>query len=613
MTHSPRDKGTVLLMTLMVVATLTSLSLCALLYTSSVAKNVERSNNYRRCLDLGDGAIDYGFAFWRETCRMKSNITRPGADFANIPLPTATMFNRVTNFQAQRTPNASTTALVTLANYNLVAVDPQYLPVDQSVAPPMGIGMSIGTRSTYYKMSADVSLPTRGNPMLVKMRRIFEKQIVAPWNYAIFYIDDLELHPGPDFVVTGPVHSNGKVYTGHASLTFASKLTYGDDWSIGFKPGDGSHPETPTTPHWPSNQPPTREQGQQPYGLDSTRIFSTTDTSANNDSYREIVEQKSGTGTDPFTDLTDPSNPRQARYYDQADIKILFSSTGTMTVRDGSDTLLTSTSTGNAKKIYDLVNSAVITGTSIQDNREAAQVKLTNLDISKFYAAFKTGGTMATVPFDGVIYISDARAASAPANERRAIRLINGAFVPQGGLTIASDNAIYIQGDYNTGASGTSIPPSNKTGSANDPTQPTVAGYNREPCAVIADAVMILSNNWKDSLSTSDVSLRLATNTTINTAIISGIVPSGISNNNYSGGAENFPRLLETWGSDNTFTYYGSMIELYKSKYHTGVWGKNNVYDPPERNWYFDTKFYVNPPPGTLDIVLYKKGRWFIE
>jgi hypothetical protein len=377
-------------------------------------------------------------------------------------------------------------------------------------------------------------------------------------------------------------------------------------------PGDTLHPETPTSPNWPSNQPPTREQGQQPYGLDASRIFSTTDASLNNDSYREIVEQKSGTGADPFTDLTDPSNPRKARYYDQADLKILFNTSGTMSVRDGSDSILTSSSTGNSKKLYDLVTSAVATGTSFQDNREAAQVKVTNVDVSKFYDAFKTGGTLATIPFNGVVYISDARAGTAPVNERRAIRLLNGSRIPQGGLTVASDNAIYIQGDYNTGGTGNAVP-SNKIGASNDPTQPTVASYNREPCAVIADAVMILSNNWKDSLSTSDVSARLATNTTINTAIVSGIVPSGTSNGNYSGGAENFPRLLEAWGSDNTFTYYGSMVELYKSKYHTGVWGKNNVYDPPVRNWFFDTKFYINPPPGTLDLVLYKKGRWFIE
>ena len=94
-------------------------------------------------------------------------------------------------------------------------------------------------------------------------------------------------------------------------------------------------------------------------------------------------------------------------------------------------------------------------------------------------------------------------------------------------------------------------------------------GYIRQPCAVIADAVNILSNAWQDSHSSWDVSSRDAANTTVNTAILAGIVPS--ANNIYSGGAENFPRFLEDWGG-KTLTYYGSMVELYKSRQSIGTW-----------------------------------------
>jgi hypothetical protein len=191
--------------------------------------------------------------------------------------------------------------------------------------------------------------------------------------------------------------------------------------------------------------------------------------------------------------------------------------------------------------------------------------------------------------------------------------LKNGASIPPGGLTIASDNAVYIQGDYNTGSTAVSKPLSNALGVLNDPTKPTVAGYDRQSSAVVADAVMILSNAWDDTKAALAVGSRIATNTTVNAAIVSGIVSSGTVGTNYSGGAENFPRFMETWGNTTTFTYYGSMVELYKSKYNTGIWGKSNVYVPPQRNWYFDTNFYVSPPPGTLDLVLYKKGRWYLE
>src|SRR5207249_4570218 len=80
-------------------------------------------------------------------------------------------------------------------------------------------------------------------------------------------------------------------------------------------------------------------------------------------------------------------------------------------------------------------------------------------------------------------------------------------------------------------------------------------------------------------------SSRIAGNTTVNAAIISGIVPTAAAggDGSYSDGAENFPRFLENW-SNATLTYYGSMVELYQSAQSTGEWGKANVYSPP-RGW----------------------------
>jgi len=95
-------------------------------------------------------------------------------------------------------------------------------------------------------------------------------------------------------------------------------------------------------------------------------------------------------------------------------------------------------------------------------------------------------------------------------------------------------------------------------------------------------------------------------------AIIAGVVPTNVYNDGaYSGGAENFPRFLENWDK-KTLTYYGSMVELYKSQQSLGEWGKPNVYNPPTREWYFDTNFKTNPPPGTLTLYSYVKGRWFV-
>ncbi len=250
---------------------------------------------------------------------------------------------------------------------------------------------------------------------------------------------------------------------------------------------------------------------------------------------------------------------------------------------------------------------AITTNQTIQDNREAATIRLATLDVSKLVTSVSSGNPNYTSSsFTNIIYIYDS---SATSGARRAIRVKGGTKVPTSGLTIVSNNPIYIQGDFNTGGS----PPSDST-SQNDPTTPQVSGYTRAPCSVVGDAINLLSNVWNDANSSSGTSSRVATNTTFNTAILSGIVPTAPvgGDGSYSGGAENFPRFLEDW-SHAIVTYYGSMVELYKSQQSTGEWGKANVYVPPTRHWYFDSNFKVRPPPGSLMVYSYTKGQWALQ
>jgi hypothetical protein len=178
-------------------------------------------------------------------------------------------------------------------------------------------------------------------------------------------------------------------------------------------------------------------------------------------------------------------------------------------------------------------------------------------------------------------------------------------------MTIVSGNPIYVQGDYNTGSSNPTsagVPPATQPlSNTGTPTQPTVTGYSKQPAAIIADAVNILSNSWLDSKSGT---VPAASPTTVNAGIISGNVPTG--NGYYSGGVENFPRFLEDW-SGKAFTYYGSMIQLYQSKQSIGRWGAPNVYSPPDRAWYFDTSFVSAPPPGVLVSYNYRRSRWYTQ
>jgi hypothetical protein len=127
----------------------------------------------------------------------------------------------------------------------------------------------------------------------------------------------------------------------------------------------------------------------------------------------------------------------------------------------------------------------------------------------------------------------------------------------------------------------------------------------------MGDAVTILSSAWSDANNSGTaIGSRNAVNTTINAATLEGIVPSNGSH--YSGGVENFLRLLESW-SGQTLTYNGSIVVLFPSQYATGFWpGTGTVYNPPTRDWGFDVNFNNASllPPLTPKIKGTIRGSW---
>jgi hypothetical protein len=167
----------------------------------------------------------------------------------------------------------------------------------------------------------------------------------------------------------------------------------------------------------------------------------------------------------------------------------------------------------------------------------------------------------------------------------------------QGGFTVASENPVYVQGNYNSGSS--------------DPYW--TGGTNATPhaaAAIIADTVTVLSNNWNDANSLSNatnVNGRAGTTTYYRMAVAAGKnVPFpqpawGSKDFGTDGGLHNFLRYLENWGGQQLF-YNGSLVSMYYSEYNTGTFKCcTTVYSPPTRNFSFDTLFLnpVNLPPGT--------------
>jgi hypothetical protein len=210
---------------------------------------------------------------------------------------------------------------------------------------------------------------------------------------------------------------------------------------------------------------------------------------------------------------------------------------------------------------------------------------------------------------------------------RRALRLVNGTLgnLPPlaaahpssgtvcsggtgGGFTVASENPVYVQGDYNSS---------------------TTNGFNdafplcHVPASVGADAVSLLSNNWMPGAQSGYTSgdynsfaypdapacnnQRCATTTYYRVAFMGGKNNSfpqpawGANDSGTDGGTHNFLRYVEDWGNA-TLNYLGSMASFYISRQGTGIYKCcTTVYQPPTRDYTFDTDFQnINKlPPGT--------------
>ena len=163
----------------------------------------------------------------------------------------------------------------------------------------------------------------------------------------------------------------------------------------------------------------------------------------------------------------------------------------------------------------------------------------------------------------------------------------------KGGLTLASENPVYVLGDYNASAA--------DNGFVDD---------RHAAAAVIADAVTLLSNSWTDRVgwtSPTNPGGRSGTSTWYRVAIAGGKninfqQPTWAAAQDFGtdGGVHNFLRYIEAWGAP--LHYRGSLVSLYYSQYATGIFKCcTTVYSLPTRDYSFDVLF-LDPtqlPPGT--------------
>lgn len=402
------------------------------------------------------------------------------------------------------------------------------------------------------------------------------------FQFAIFYTIDLEMNPGPTMRITGKVHSNGDIYAAPVSgLTFEDKVS-----AVG-KIFHHRHPNDPTggskvTPVYEDLHLEKVSALTLPVGPDNSP-----------DSIRAILDPPPF-GEDPDSILS------KERFHNKADLIIRTTASGVQ--------LLSGAWNNFAAIRPDVTNGTVTsysfikTDASMNDLRETKPVVLTQVDVGALRNWINSPGKGAGINSlvksktgHGInsIYVDDQRTHS---SKITAVRVVNGRQLPEEGLTVATPLPVYVKGDFNApnlGSSDTS---------------------DTKPAALMGDAITILSDNWDDGNAGKSLKQRAAKNTTINAALLGGIVKTVKQGNTmyYSGGVENFPRFLEDWSGD-TLTYNGSMVVMFESRFATKFWNApGNYYNAPTRNWAFDVNF-LNPnrlPPMTPQFRKLVRGQW---
>lgn len=527
------------------------------------------------------------------------------------------------------------------------------------------------------------------------------------FQYAIFYHPDMEMHNGPAMVIGGNTHCNGRIYAFNSGqLTFNGQVTSVNGFQYSGIPDSraenrttssnkvtfGSGPSSLTTPK------------TLPGMLDTTNTLGNPNMSTNGAIAlvkRPVLGNHNGTnytmhGTDPATidpyapvaglDLNHPDQVNVRMYY-KADLRILVDNsripqfyTGEVTDANPNGTLIPPSITNVTSGVTNIIPNQTYTrlaGSITTTNRfsdfrwnydPVAQSNIaangitnvttidinvqnlidTNGNLRSELSTIQTtnlGGILITnttpIPnFKGVVYASNVDGSS---TNKQGVVVRNGENLPNTGLTVVTDNPLYLVGDYNTGGTGNSVMTQNTSSRRNNKdstfnlNNSTAPGYTRKPASLMADAVSIVSRRYyyNNTMMNPDLDDRDTQATTVNTAILSGYVASGINTNNptqnfLSGGNHNFPRFLEKWG--DKLVINGSMVNLFESEqgidpfYCNATTSGGNAelpsnvtasnfdkyYQPPTRVWSFDTE-YLDPtkmPPGTPMVREFNQGQW---
>jgi hypothetical protein len=451
-------------------------------------------------------------------------------------------------------------------------------------------------------------------------------QMVPIFQFAIFYNLNMEIDPGSVMTIIGPVFSNDSIWAGSSTLTFDLTVA-----AVGIVYTNASDPFATNftgSGHSAFTIPPVSGAGA--FGFPG--LGTNTDPAA----VRPIfnlpppgIDPYSPVGQAYFINQTDliisnsPAGLISAYFQDSNNVppliyiptdaiqsitNLLYSYTtntdevvttnwnkGHTIIIGYTTNTVAVVSTNTTESVTTTNYYSFATNTTFYDYREGKTVQAVQLDVGALNIwlggagyAFNTQAYNDAGHYIDSVYVYN----NAPSSSSSlpSVRMADGAVLPAQGLTVVTPDPLYVLGNYN--ASGQSL--NNGTNVVN-----TV------PAALMGDSITALSTSWSDGYTSSTaLTSRTPAATTINAAMIAGIVPTYGAT--YSGGVENFIRLLEDWSGSIPLTYNGSIVVMFSSQYATNKWQQSGVYyNPPKRNWSFDLNFTDRgkQPPLTPLVV----------
>lgn len=449
----------------------------------------------------------------------------------------------------------------------------------------------------------------------------FKVRLVPLFQFVAFYDKDLEILPGPQMTLNGPVHTNGDLYLesgNSAGLTIRGQVSVASDLYRGRK-NNGTCTNQPVYVYDPLAARELLPSCPSRTWIDPTTLSS----------WNGMIQ----VGVDPLTvpdpDIFDPND--NSIYWEKADLRLVLNldssnnvvTTNSVTgveVRNLDDSLNASATNTlhNTTQCPGGISGRVVGQTNkFYNNREGAIIRMIEVDMRKLFDCLYTtnwlgGGKALDDDTEGglVFHFTVKGPNSELLPNTYGVRLRNAATLQSTnglaplvrGLSVVTDQAAYTIGHYNS------------TG--------------KIPSAIMADSLNVLSTAWNVANETGSptngpgYSSRNATNTTINSAFLAGTDTTGGPGGEgevgqggaYNGGLENYPRFHERWTS-RTLTYRGSFVSLGQPEHADGVWIYGSpYYEAPNRAWDYDTDFNdaANLPPLTPRFV-YLRQELFVR